>query len=243
VEAAQEAGRLEVSVRFGDPWFDKLGAFRGSDQASGRLDQAGASEGRAAMRRWIEVQPRIQDKVNTFLHDVMAPGIKWLAAHIRRTDKLLQSPGNVHADAEICQDILTLSRDCGYDGVLICTDDLGLKTWLGDELSSKHGLEVATYASTLSSAGLPCHKDNSLDPYLTAEEVLIETLAMARGCDAIISTWSNVSTAAVFLSQSEAFDFHMFGDLRSQPACAAADAAWVTRGGANNAIANTSLKR
>lgn len=136
--------------------------------------------------------------------------VSWLAAHIRRTDKLLQSPGNRHANDRLLDDIIELAARAGHGGVLLCTDDADLKQWLVGQLRAQ-GLAVAAYEAQLSDSGLPCHKDHNLDRYRTAEDVLVETLAMAWHCEALISTWSNVSTAVVFFAKED-FEHHMFGD-------------------------------
>jgi len=213
VSSAAAAGRLEVSTVFGEPHFDKLGSFRGSDEDTGRLDEDTARHGQDVIKRWIRIQPAIQAKVDRFCEERMSQeGLRWLAVHVRRTDKLLQSSGNRHADDSLCRDVVAVAKRDGFGGVVLCTDDATLKPWLETELATRHGLAVASYSAVLSSTGLPCHKDAALDPYRTAEDVLVEMLIMSQHCDAIISTWSNVSTAVVFFARQEGFAWHMFGD-------------------------------
>ena len=60
-----EAGRCMLITRFGPGWFEKLGKFRGADQGEGgkkgggRLDKHSVEQGRAAVRRWLVVRPKL----------------------------------------------------------------------------------------------------------------------------------------------------------------------------------------
>ncbi|CAK9062626.1 unnamed protein product [Durusdinium trenchii] len=93
----QEAGRLKIVVRFGPPWFQKFGEFRGADEGDGpfreikggRLDEATAELGRQAVRRWVRVRPAILHRAEEWLNE-HSEGGRRLAVHLRRTDKLEQ---------------------------------------------------------------------------------------------------------------------------------------------------------
>ncbi|CAE8739730.1 unnamed protein product, partial [Polarella glacialis] len=71
------------------------------------------------------------------------------------------------------------------------------------------GLRTAAYNALLSEGG-PSHKDEGLDRRQNAEDVLLEVLLMS-GCGALLSTYSNVSVAAIYFAEP-GFRFFMFGD-------------------------------
>ena len=136
VEAAAEAGTLAVTARFGAPWFDKLGRFRGAEPVEGgaadgagggRLDEATLREGRAAFKRWLRVRPAIQARVDATVRAVLRDGRaqRWLAVHVRQTDKLqLASPGKWVLDAaSVASHAAATATALRCDGVFIASDD------------------------------------------------------------------------------------------------------------------------
>ncbi|CAK9072875.1 Uncharacterized protein SCF082_LOCUS35778 [Durusdinium trenchii] len=188
----QEAGRLKIVVRFGPPWFQKFGEFRGADEGDGpfreikggRLDEATAELGRQAVRRWVRVRPAILHRAEEWLNE-HSEGGRRLAVHLRRTDKLEQCRSNDLPLPEILSQILAFCRSLECSSVLLCTDDATMKKELWRQLHLV-GLETYTFDALLSIGG-PSHKDENLDRRRNAEDVLVEVLLMSR-CHALLST-------------------------------------------------------
>ncbi|CAE7537191.1 unnamed protein product, partial [Symbiodinium sp. CCMP2456] len=217
LEAASDDGRLKIVVRFGMPWFKKFGEFRGADEGNGdvqgirggRVDDAAARAGRAAMRRWVRVRPNIRQRVEAWCDAQQEDVARSLAAHIRRTDKLEQCRSNQWSEKELAMQIRGFCSSLALPCVFLCSDDVSLKGQLARQLG-RDGLRVLSFDALLSSGGLPSHKDEKLDRRQNAEDVLVEVLIMSR-CAALLSTYSNVSVAAVYFSEP-GFPFFMFGD-------------------------------
>merc|ERR1712060_950416 len=117
---------------------------------------------------------------------------------IRRTDKLEQCKSNRIECKELVAQIVAFCNALCCHGVFLCTDDSSMKCSLERELSNV-GLKVAVHAALLSGGNQPSHKDETLDRRQNAKDVLVEALLMAR-CGALLSTYSNVSVAAVYFS-------------------------------------------
>lgn len=220
LEAAEHAGRLSVVVRFGRPWFSKFGEFRGADEGGsdfadikgGRLDAAGADDGRAAFRRWVRVRSGVLDRAALIRDGALGdlPDTEWLAVHVRRTDKLEQCRANRLERAELASQVRTFCAALQLPAVFLCTDDADMKRSLRQDLEAA-GLRVAAHDEALLSEGCrPAHKDETLDRRRNAEDVLVEVLLMSR-CGALLSTYSNVSVAAVYFSKP-GYRHFMFGD-------------------------------
>lgn len=64
VEKAHASQQLKIATCFGPPHFEKLGAFQGSDEATGRLEFSVAQAGQRAVQRWVTIQDHIKDKVD-----------------------------------------------------------------------------------------------------------------------------------------------------------------------------------
>jgi hypothetical protein len=182
----------------------------------GRLGDAAASIGRAAVRRWIRVRPRVRRRVE---RTAQALGLtnpsEWLAVHVRRTDKLQQCAANGLPEEALLRHIGGFCAGLGCFGVLLCSDDGPLKQRLAGAIRSL-GLRAAEVEVPLSARALPAHLDPSLDARANAEDVLVEVLLMATRCRSLLSTWSNVSTAAVFFSPP-GYSHAMFGDAPPLP--------------------------
>ncbi|CAE7324564.1 unnamed protein product, partial [Symbiodinium sp. CCMP2592] len=183
LEAAEAHGRLKIVVRFGMPWFKKFGEFRGADEGNGdvqgirggRLDEAAASAGREAVRRWIRVRPSIRQRVEAWC-DAQNEGLALsLAVHIRRTDKLEQCSSNQWSESELAMQIRAFCSSLALPCVFLCSDDVSLKGQLARQLG-RDGLRVLSFEALLSSGGLPSHKDEKLDRRQNAEDVLVEVL-------------------------------------------------------------------
>ena len=65
-------------MRFGPPWFGKFGGFRGADEGhgqhieGGRVDEALAARGRAAVRRWLRVKAPLEMRASEWQHKLQA---------------------------------------------------------------------------------------------------------------------------------------------------------------------------
>ena len=244
--AAAASGDLSIVCRFGLPkWFGKFGAFRGADQGEhhcgsdddggakkgGRLDAASAEAGRAAFARWIRVRPPVQERANDMLrtrlpslrHGASSYGSGFLAVHVRRTDKLLQCGANRIGNQMIIEQVRSFASALGCTGIFLCTDDVALKAEVAASLRTA-GLVVASLDALLAAKrNAPSHKPGSgvRDRRRNAEDCLVETLVMSR-CDALLSTWSNVSVAAVYFSPP-GYRHYMFGDDVPQAPAPASD--------------------
>ena len=216
---------VSISCAFGEPVFPKFGHFKGADQGfpdenapsvgsvrrGGRLDEATAEAGRLAVRRWIRVRQHIRQRVERTRSEIgLNDPTEWLAVHVRRTDKLQQCSGNDVPESELLSHIRGFCEGLGCSGVLLCSDDASFKLNFASRLRS-FNIRVAHVDVPLSERQLPAHLDPSLDARANAEDVLVEALLMGTACKALLSTWSNVSVAAVFFSQ-RGYRHALFGD-------------------------------
>lgn len=187
------------------------GHYRGVIQDYGGIPADQAARGRALCRRNIAVQPRFQEKLDQAMSSILKPGRR-LAVHIRRSDKVVEAAANFElSDDSLLKRIASQCVAWKMDGVFLCSDDASLKTRLTNSLE-RSGLSVSTYDATLpSEASQAAHFDKSLDSYKKAEDVVMETFLMAKGCHGLLSTYSNVSAAVVYLSP-ESFQYTTFWD-------------------------------
>ena len=212
----------DVSVAYGEPFFSKMGSFRGADECAepcegggglrgGRLDEGSAEAGRLAVLRWVRLRPRLRRRVEAARDELgLGDGRGWLAVHVRRTDKLQQCASNGLDVARCSIDVAAHCSSLGCGGAFVCSDDARLKAALGRSLAAA-GLRVAALSVELSAAGKPAHLDPALDARANAEDCLVESVLMGRHCTALLSTWSNVSVGAVFFSPT-GYEHRMFGD-------------------------------
>eukprot|EP00445_Apocalathium_hangoei_P009821 CAMPEP_0203870446 /NCGR_PEP_ID=MMETSP0359-20131031/18239_1 /ASSEMBLY_ACC=CAM_ASM_000338 /TAXON_ID=268821 /ORGANISM="Scrippsiella Hangoei, Strain SHTV-5" /LENGTH=657 /DNA_ID=CAMNT_0050789113 /DNA_START=106 /DNA_END=2079 /DNA_ORIENTATION=- len=184
-----------------------FGGYRGAIQGFGSIPPAQAAQGRALVRRHVALREAFAQRLQGMISTLLGGGHQWLAVHIRRGDKATEAAANfLLGDEDLLLRIVVQCAAWRCTGVFLCTDDPGLKTRLRSRLeaspeSGGAGLAVSLYPSALSSlAGQGTHFDKSLDCYKKAEDVMVETLLMARGCHGLISTYSNVSAAVVYLS-------------------------------------------
>lgn len=187
------------------------GRYRGVIQDYGGIPLEQAAHGRALCRRNIALQPRFQEKLEKTMASILTPG-KRLAVHIRRSDKVVEAAANFElSDEKLLQRIVAQCSAWQMDGVFLCSDDASLKKRLTRALDAA-GLHVSTYDATLpSEASQAAHFDKSLDSYKKAEDVVMEAFLMAKGCHGLLSTYSNVSAAVVYLS-SDGFPYTTFWD-------------------------------
>lgn len=238
---AASGNRLRVSVRYGKSSgaFRKLGELVGADaiddkaMRGGRLDDATAAIGRAAVARWIVVRPALQQRANKLQERMMglaptsigdlgsasgprAPLSKWLGVHVRRSDKLVQCPQNDLALEDLLAQIRGYCIALGCSCVFLCSCDRQLKVSLSAKLEGE-GLRCASLddAALSSCATLPPHMDDAVDARRNAEDCLVEVLVLSR-CAALLSTWSHVSVAAVYFAP-DGFRHFMFGEPPPAP--------------------------
>jgi len=150
-------------------------------------------QGRAAVARWLRVRAPVVQRVERLARSALGalPLEKWLAVHVRLTDKLYQNPTNAIPRHRIRNKVIAFCAALGCAGAFLCSDDGQLKRLLAADLRSAH-LEVATLDVALSSTGQAAHLDAELDSRRNAEDVLVEALLMSR-CAALISTCNHSS--------------------------------------------------
>jgi len=178
----------------------------------GGLTPECAARGRGLCRRNIALKADLLQRVRAAADRFLGGGRRWLAVHIRRTDKSVEAPVNFELNVEnLVARIIMQCMVWQCDGVFLCSDDAALKQQLTVRLmcvplatngNSSTRLAVSAYPSSLSRSGTAAHLDAGLDSYKKAEDVVMECLLMAQ-CHGLLSTYSNVSVAAVFLSGDE----------------------------------------
>lgn len=195
-----------------------FGAYRGVVEGYGVIPRHQASLGRALVRRTVALREKFAQRVKAVAEMLLGGGYRWLAVHIRRADKACEAKANFDLDDEDL--LLRIVAQCAAwrcNAVFLCTDDAALKVRLTARLEASlaqggAGLLVSTFPATLSAAaGQAAHFDKSLDSYQKAEDVVMEALLMARGCHGLLSTYSNVSAAVVYLSP-EGYPYSTFWD-------------------------------
>lgn len=184
-----------------------FGNYRGAIQSYGTIPTDLATSGRALCRRMIRLKENFEHKIAQAAERFLCNEHVWLAVHIRRGDKACEAQANFELDDE--RIALRISAQCAAwrcNAVFLCSDDVFLKERLINMLSAPYahggyGLRVSTYPSALSRIeGQAAHFDKSLDAYRKAEDVMIEAFLMSRYCRGLLSTFSNVSAAVVYLS-------------------------------------------
>ncbi|CAE6918665.1 unnamed protein product [Symbiodinium sp. CCMP2592] len=178
------------------------GNYRGVIQGYGSIPAHQAAQGRALCKRNIVLRPKFQQKLQTVIDSL--PFGRLLAVHIRRSDKGCEAKANFElSDDRLLQRILQQCQAWGMNGIFLCTDDASLKQRLTNALE-RTGLSVSMYDSTLPTDGTKAvHFDKTVDAYKKAEDVVMEALLMAKGCHGLLSTYSNVSAAVVYLSHDK----------------------------------------
>mmetsp|Transcript_54692 Transcript_54692/g.122800 ORF Transcript_54692/g.122800 Transcript_54692/m.122800 type:complete len:342 (-) Transcript_54692:7-1032(-) len=178
-----------------------FGNYAGVADWGGTVSPALAAHGRALCEQWVELTPAFEMQLADVAASLFQPaGLRWLAVHIRRQDKHIESDANFAiGEGEMAQRIRKQCDAWMCKGVFLCSDDPKLKRSLRDSLSTGT-LRVAMYEASLTESGEGVHFDSSLDGYKKAEDIVTETLLMARACHGLLSTYSNVSASAVYLS-------------------------------------------
>mmetsp|Transcript_119910 Transcript_119910/g.208198 ORF Transcript_119910/g.208198 Transcript_119910/m.208198 type:complete len:521 (-) Transcript_119910:242-1804(-) len=182
------------------------GAFKGVIEGYGGIPPECCAHGRALCKRWIHLRPEFEVKLRELEHELLGQGMRWLAVHIRRGDKAVEAASNFAlTDEAIISRIVLQCMVWHMDGVFLCSDDQKLKTRIEEQLSqyaSPTGAPLAcsSYAATLTKDAQCTHMDRSLDGFKKAEDIATEAFLMAKCCHGLISTFSNVSAAVVYLS-------------------------------------------
>lgn len=187
-----------------------FGSYKGVIQGYGTISQMQASQGRALCRRWLVLRKEFREKLEQRISQLLVGARRWLAVHVRRGDKGLEASANIDlTEDQILYRVVAQCAAWSCDGVFLCTDDAGLKERLTQRIRATR-LMVSTHASTLTGKdGIGTHFDETLDKYQKAEDVMLEAYIMAVGCCGLVSTYSNVSAAVVYLSP-EGYSFTTF---------------------------------
>jgi len=173
----------------------------------GGLTPECAARGRGLCRRNIALSAALLQRVRAAANQFLGGHSRWLAVHIRRTDKTVEAPVNFALTHDkLVARIIAQCKVWHCDGVFLCSDDATLKQQLTMRImgvpltpNGSTKLIVSTYPSSLSSWGTATHFDAGLDSYKKTEDVVMECLLMSQ-CHGLLSTFSNISVAAVFLS-------------------------------------------
>mmetsp|Transcript_72882 Transcript_72882/g.202177 ORF Transcript_72882/g.202177 Transcript_72882/m.202177 type:complete len:550 (+) Transcript_72882:81-1730(+) len=195
-----------------------FGEYRGVLESSGQIPPGLARRGRTLCRRIIRMSQPVAHRLATLGEMLLGGGRRWLAVHVRRTDKVCEAASNLQlTDEDILQAIMRQCNRHATTGVFLCSDDSALKERIAARIPDLPGpqgttLAVSTYKAALSnSPGQAAHFDTSVDAYQKAEDVVMEAFLMARGCHALLSTFSNVSASVVYLSPDR-YPFATFWD-------------------------------
>lgn len=179
-----------------------FGALKGVIESYGGIPLENAKLGRDLCARFVQLRRHFHERLLELAANFLPNRHRWLAVHIRRGDKAIEAKVNfdLNDDSIMCR-IVAQCRAWSCDGVFLCSDDAAMKERLTASLQSGPGLAVCVYPTRGSATdGKGLHFDSTIDGYTKAEDVVVETLLMARHCSGLLSTYSNVSAAAVYLS-------------------------------------------
>jgi hypothetical protein len=156
--------------------------------------------------KYLIVQPHILDKVDKFANKNFIG--KVAAIHIRGTDSFYDKT-RVHLPVGFYKELIAEKLQ-DYSKILICTDSLEIV----EILKSSFGDKIINYDSEKVTLEKYRHhlSYTSEDPYKIGEDVLIESLLMAK-CDLLIKGYSNVSIFS--LVENPYINFHQ-ADLKFQ---------------------------
>lgn len=183
-----------------------FGMLKGVVQGYGFINEKLAEQGRALCARHIVLRSEFEQSLRRMMWKLLKGSYTWLAVHVRRGDKACEAAANFDLTEDaIASRIILQCNAWRCNAVFLCTDDAAMKKRLKAHLSADlaqggPGLRVSVYPSLLSSNGQAVHLDRNTDGFQKAEDIVMETLLMARGCSGLLSTLSNVSAAAVYLS-------------------------------------------
>lgn len=222
LQALQQGIYLETSKHD-----NVFGSYKGVIQGYGSIPPKQAASGRALCKRNLVLCQRFEKKLASAASQLLSGGHRWLAVHVRRSDKACEAQANFDlTDMDIVMRIEAQCLAWRCDAVFFCTDDAALKTRLQALISTACSQVIRTVQ--VFPADLPRdskqapHSDKSMDAYKKAEDVMLEAMLMARGCHGLLSTYSNVSASVVYLSP-EGFPYTTFWDAVESTALAHSD--------------------
>lgn len=137
---------------------------------------------------------------------------RWLAVHVRRSDKYIETPENL--DLRDDQIIGKIMATCGVwqcVGCFVCSDDWELK------LRVQHGVEACglTFCSYGSLLGIDVaettHMNRELDGHRKAWDTVFEVCLMAFFCQGLLCTHSFMANMVVFFSRPS-YPYRTFWD-------------------------------
>ena len=152
---------------------------------------------RELVSRYLRLQPDFQCHLQNLAQKIFKPGVKYLAVHVRLTVKWCEAKLNFELTLEdMVAAVVQAAKDFGDCwGIFLCSDDKDVKRYLGQAML-EHGFEVVG----MTNSGLGLHFDRDLNKHTKTLDIWTETVLMARFCHGLVSTFSNVSSAVVYLS-------------------------------------------
>merc|ERR1712196_261661 len=144
------------------------------------------------------------------------PG-RWLAMHIRRSDKEIETPENVALS--ISQAIEQAHATCKAwqcSGIFVCSDDWWFKESICSALQ-KSGIRTAVYGPLLSSnVSQNTHMNPKLHPHRKAWDAVFEVCVMSFGCCGLLCTHSFMANMVVYFSPPT-YPYRTFWDPHPAP--------------------------
>eukprot|EP00930_Biecheleria_cincta_P048776 TRINITY_DN34038_c0_g1_i1.p1 TRINITY_DN34038_c0_g1~~TRINITY_DN34038_c0_g1_i1.p1 ORF type:complete len:869 (+),score=144.21 TRINITY_DN34038_c0_g1_i1:38-2644(+) len=222
VQALQQGHYMETAKHD-----NVFGCYKGVIQEYGGITPKLAASGRALCRRNLIPCQRFERKLANAARQLLSGGHRWLAVHVRRSDKGSEAQVNFAlTDLDIMFRIEAQCLAWNCDAVFLCTDDAALKQRLCALLATACSQAIRTVqvfpADLPSDSKQAAHFDKSLDAYKKAEDVMLEAMLMARGCHGLLSTYSNVSASVVYLSP-DGFPYTTFWDAVESTALSHSD--------------------
>mmetsp|Transcript_91449 Transcript_91449/g.167839 ORF Transcript_91449/g.167839 Transcript_91449/m.167839 type:complete len:400 (-) Transcript_91449:12-1211(-) len=128
-------------------------------------------------------------------------GFRWLALHIRRTDKGDESPENMAlTEEEIIRQTKITCAAWGCCGVYLCSDDWKLKDKVRSMLMQE-GLQTATYKPVLSADVTRCaHMNQKLNASRKTWDAMFEITIMSL-CQGLLCTHSFMANMVIYFSK------------------------------------------
>jgi len=193
-----------------------------------------AAKGRLLCQRFAWLRPELRRVAQEFAEREMpgavingsgndpapssAVGCRWLAVHLRRSDKGDEAPENLALEEEeIARQAAITCHAWGCGGVYLASDDWRLKLGLRPRLEEE-GLRVAAYAPVLSPDPRRCtHMDQELDAHRKTWDACFEIAVMAL-CQGLLCTHSFMANMAVYYSRPP-YPYRSFWDPLPTVAC------------------------
>lgn len=183
-----------------------------------------AAKGRLLCQRFAWMRPELwkvaHDFADAYLTGATASssgrslpegGCRWLAIHLRRSDKGDESPENLElSEAEISNQAIATASAWGCGGVYLASDDWEFKLRVQSLLQDR-GLRVVTYGAMLSPDVRKCtHMDLTLDKHRKTWDACFEVAVMAS-CYGLLCTHSFMANMAIYYSRAP-YHYRSFWD-------------------------------